>query len=334
MSMSATDIAGAISRREESMPESTQYNDQPMETTGEPLSMMPGGMSQRETPPVPPRKSSNEEYSPTAEAAPFNSTAPSMSSTATLPGSTTGESSMFAPSSTTAFSAEQEREPGLTESTRGEGGLVGAAGTERMDEPRESSMGMGSAMGTGAAIGTGMGTGMGTSMQASESGMSSGLGKRTVIVTLDDSHASTHALNWALKQLVHPPRDHMIILTVGVYKSSGLFGGPEKTAKKEAKAEERSQRILDDANLIVEDFQKTMNEKLSYELVALKAVDNDIRDIIVDYVKDVNADLLVMGSHGAGALKKAILGSTSSYLLHHASCPVIIVKEQGGATAA
>lgn len=154
--------------------------------------------------------------------------------------------------------------------------------------------------------------------------------ERKVVVAIDDNSASTNALKWTVKQLIYPPRDRLIILTVGAYKSSYMFGGgAEKVARKEQKAEERSDRVLANANTVMEVMQNSGKAKISFELVALKAVDNDVRDVITDYVKDTSPDLLVMGSHGANALKRSILGSTSSYLLHHSPCPVIIVKEQG-----
>jgi nucleotide-binding universal stress UspA family protein len=41
------------------------------------------------------------------------------------------------------------------------------------------------------------------------------------------------------------------------------------------------------------------------------------------------ADLLVLGSHGHGRLATAVLGSTSHGVLHHAACPVAVVRGEG-----
>ena len=41
------------------------------------------------------------------------------------------------------------------------------------------------------------------------------------------------------------------------------------------------------------------------------------------------ADLQVLGSRGHGGLTAALLGSVSLNCVHHASCPVVIVREHG-----
>lgn len=38
------------------------------------------------------------------------------------------------------------------------------------------------------------------------------------------------------------------------------------------------------------------------------------------------ADLVVVGSHGRGVLKRVVLGSVSDYLVHHSPCPVLVVR--------
>jgi nucleotide-binding universal stress UspA family protein len=46
--------------------------------------------------------------------------------------------------------------------------------------------------------------------------------------------------------------------------------------------------------------------------------------VLVDAAE--GADLLVVGSRGHGGLAEALLGSVGQYCVHHAECPVVIVR--------
>lgn len=46
---------------------------------------------------------------------------------------------------------------------------------------------------------------------------------------------------------------------------------------------------------------------------------------IVHYADEVAADLIVIGSHGRGVMKRILLGSTSKAVLEHVSQPVLMV---------
>ena len=48
---------------------------------------------------------------------------------------------------------------------------------------------------------------------------------------------------------------------------------------------------------------------------------------ITNAAKDLNADLIVIGSHGRTGLKKAMLGSVAQNILTQCPIPVLIVKE-------
>lgn len=55
-------------------------------------------------------------------------------------------------------------------------------------------------------------------------------------------------------------------------------------------------------------------------------LDGNPADALVDYAAKEKADLLVVGSHGAGAIERFLLGSTSTRVVHHATCPVLVVR--------
>lgn len=49
-------------------------------------------------------------------------------------------------------------------------------------------------------------------------------------------------------------------------------------------------------------------------------------DEIKRFAKEINADLVVVGSHGQGVIKSAILGSTANAVLHGIHCDVYTVR--------
>lgn len=46
---------------------------------------------------------------------------------------------------------------------------------------------------------------------------------------------------------------------------------------------------------------------------------------IVDKAEKLSAGMIVVGSHGKGALARVLVGSTSEGVLHHSSIPVVVV---------
>lgn len=49
---------------------------------------------------------------------------------------------------------------------------------------------------------------------------------------------------------------------------------------------------------------------------------------IVEYVDQVNADMVVMGTHGYTGLDRLVLGSVAEYVVRHANCAVLTVKSK------
>jgi len=47
-----------------------------------------------------------------------------------------------------------------------------------------------------------------------------------------------------------------------------------------------------------------------------------------------DADLLVVGSRGHGSVADALLGSVGQYCIHHAHCPVLIMRGEPHRAAA
>ena len=50
---------------------------------------------------------------------------------------------------------------------------------------------------------------------------------------------------------------------------------------------------------------------------------------IVDLAEKLGAGLIVLGSRGLGPMRRAVMGSVSSSVVHHAHCPVLVVRGEG-----
>ncbi|MDH3345803.1 MAG: universal stress protein, partial [Kiritimatiellaceae bacterium] len=51
----------------------------------------------------------------------------------------------------------------------------------------------------------------------------------------------------------------------------------------------------------------------------------DAADLILEKAEEVKADMIVMGSHGHGMLRKVLTGSVTEAVLRKASCGVLII---------
>lgn len=54
--------------------------------------------------------------------------------------------------------------------------------------------------------------------------------------------------------------------------------------------------------------------------------DGDPGDMIVSAAEAEDVDMVVVGSHGRGAVGRFFLGSVSEHVVRHATCPVLVVR--------
>ena len=60
--------------------------------------------------------------------------------------------------------------------------------------------------------------------------------------------------------------------------------------------------------------------------VDAKVVDGRAADVIVDYAREHDVDMIVMGTHGRGAVGHLFLGSVAENVVRTALCPVLTVR--------
>ncbi|WP_086664572.1 universal stress protein [Lentzea kentuckyensis] len=139
---------------------------------------------------------------------------------------------------------------------------------------------------------------------------------RPVVVGVDGSPASLAALRWAVEDARR--RGCAVDAVLAWHADYGVMIGPlpaEVYADVSPQAmKAAAQSVLDRS---VEGFEDVEIRRV--------LVEGDARDVLVKASAD--AALLVVGNRGHGRLAEAIIGSVSAYCVHHAACPVVVIRE-------
>ncbi|GMY16914.1 universal stress protein PHOS34 [Fagus crenata] len=150
--------------------------------------------------------------------------------------------------------------------------------------------------------------------------------KQVMVIGMDESELSTYALEWTLDHFFTPyASNHPFNLVVvhakptpaSVIGLAGL-GAAEVLPFVETDLKKIAARVVGKA--------KEICTSKSVINVIVDVVEGDARNVLCEAVEKHHASILVVGSHGYGAIKRAVLGSVSDYCAHHAHCTVMIVK--------
>ncbi|KAJ3214019.1 hypothetical protein HDU67_002163 [Dinochytrium kinnereticum] len=147
---------------------------------------------------------------------------------------------------------------------------------------------------------------------------------RVIVVAVDASSHSEHALHWAVENYVRPSTDLVVLMNVRPHiVTPGPYGSMFDFQEFVITAEEQQRT---DSHQMLQDYARFLRRhKICCKAIALKG---DARDELVKKVEEISPDAFIIGSRGLGAVRRTLLGSVSDYCIHHIqSCPVIIVKE-------
>lgn len=143
-----------------------------------------------------------------------------------------------------------------------------------------------------------------------------------VLIAVDDDAPSRDALAFA-ERLVSD-RDEVVVLNVTSYSELIPFTGDPFGAGIGAVA-------LDPTSLAeLDDRAEALVERTAEEIDAKKT------DVVVEHgspgericatAADHAIELIILGSHERGAFGRFVHGSVSDYVVHHAPCPVLVVR--------
>jgi nucleotide-binding universal stress UspA family protein len=145
---------------------------------------------------------------------------------------------------------------------------------------------------------------------------------RSVVVGIDGSPASGHALDWAVEEATrrHTPLHLVHALSLDPMVADALVPRPGPT--------EASDDLVDDP-VDVEGFLQAALDRVA-ALAPTLTVTTEVATgypapRLIELSRD--ADTLVLGSRGRGGTRSLLLGSVSLQVSMHAHCPVATVRE-------
>ncbi|XP_071126205.1 universal stress protein YxiE-like [Mytilus edulis] len=144
---------------------------------------------------------------------------------------------------------------------------------------------------------------------------------RTVLLAMDGSDHSDHAYRWYLKYL-RQASDYVVFVHCPELTQSQLSCFISKCThqlKTMMLEHEQETRLL----------LARLHEHLKRENISGKVVRKlgDPREQILKVANEENVDCIVTGSRGRNKTRLGVMGSVSSFLVHHSKVPVLIVKK-------
>ncbi|KDP29424.1 hypothetical protein JCGZ_18345 [Jatropha curcas] len=161
-----------------------------------------------------------------------------------------------------------------------------------------------------------------------------GSNNKKVMVAIDESESTYYALMWVLDNLKEwvtnsplvifsaQPSPKIWYAYAGLIGSTSMYSLVSPTMELSSIAQERNKKVS--LGLLEKAKKICASRGVKVETITEAG---DPKELICNVVKTYNISLLVLGYNEGGALKRAFMGSQSSYCLTNANCPVLVVKK-------
>ena len=140
---------------------------------------------------------------------------------------------------------------------------------------------------------------------------------RTIVVGVDGSDQAKRALRWAL-DYADDDDTLKVVHAWNLYAVGGLEAPYLDPSDFEVDANRLVKQLVADV-VDVDHAGPTLEPIVRH---------GHAGHVLIDLSDD--ADLLVVGSRGRGGFTGLLLGSVSTYVVHHAHCPVLVVPPRSG----
>jgi nucleotide-binding universal stress UspA family protein len=139
---------------------------------------------------------------------------------------------------------------------------------------------------------------------------------RGIVVGVDGSSHSQRALEWAMKEAA--VRDVPLTIMTVHELIRGYFGGLASYPNDEVLAKQAGDVVQAEVDRTLAALGEPCPRTVTVRIVSGSVVEE-----LLSAAED--ADMLVVGSRGAGTFSRLLLGSVSSLVVQHAVGPVVIV---------
>jgi nucleotide-binding universal stress UspA family protein len=136
-------------------------------------------------------------------------------------------------------------------------------------------------------------------------------GEHRIVVGVDGSASSKAALGWAIRQA---KLTGAVVDAVIAWRYPGAYGYPGPVGDDTDYSELAAKVVTD-----------TIAEVAGPAEIRPKVVEGNPAAVLL--AASAGAELLVVGSRGHGGFVEALLGSVSQHCVHHAACPVVIIRD-------
>jgi nucleotide-binding universal stress UspA family protein len=140
-----------------------------------------------------------------------------------------------------------------------------------------------------------------------------------IVVGVDGSPSAMAALRWAAGQAETMEQPLTVVTVVDPAALSALWTDSPEDATRSAHLDAARREI----ELMLEKLEGERGRPLTGPVTVRARIGHPV-DELVAAAED--ADLLVVGSRGAGVVSRALLGSVSTGVVHHAPCTVVVVR--------
>ncbi|CAL1393251.1 unnamed protein product [Linum trigynum] len=162
--------------------------------------------------------------------------------------------------------------------------------------------------------------------------------KKVFLAAVDESEESMHALSWFVNKIMPASssghhRSTLVLLYVKpprwlYFSPDGhMFSADVMTAMDKYRNDVADCVMLKAKRVCKEAAGNNDDDHHHHHVKVETMIENgDARDVICQVADKLCVDVLVMGSHGYGPIKRAFLGSVSNHCAQNVTCPILIIK--------